>query len=80
MCSRCKCCEMFFEECSVCGGTGQTEPGELYEEDPNWYHPDDVEACYQCGGEAGCWYCDCNDDGKHEARQNSRLNEPEKPI
>lgn len=36
--------------CGACGGEGCTEPGELYEQDPLWYDPDDVEQCCECRG------------------------------
>ena len=45
------------EVCSWCGGDGETQPGELYEEDPLWYDEDDTEPCHQCGGEGGWARC-----------------------
>ena len=41
-CARCGS-EMEFELCNSCGGDGMTEPGELYELDPLWYSPNDVQ-------------------------------------
>ena len=46
-----------FTECGQCGGDGFTSPGELYEEDPLWYDPDDVKPCCQCGGDGGWTVC-----------------------
>lgn len=46
-----------WRECWQCGGAGQTEPGELYEEDPMWYGPEDVEQCHECDGAGGWWQC-----------------------
>lgn len=48
---------MEWETCPWCGGEGMTDPGELYEQDPLWYDPDDVEPCHQCGGEASFPIC-----------------------
>lgn len=45
------------ESCGRCGGEGYTDPGELYEEDPLWYDPDDTAPCHQCGGEGGWQIC-----------------------
>lgn len=55
-CARCGG-EMQFEQCSGCGGDGITAPGELYEQDPLWYDPDDYEYCHQCAGKGGWWFC-----------------------
>lgn len=52
-CARCGS-SMDSELCGSCGGDGITGPGELYEEDPLWYDPDDYENCHQCGGQ-GAW-------------------------
>ena len=43
--------------CDSCGGSGQTEPGELYEEDPLWYDEDDSAPCNPCLGAGGWWRC-----------------------
>lgn len=45
---------MVTKECNRCGGEGMTEPGELYELDPLWYDPNDVERCDECRGR-GYW-------------------------
>jgi hypothetical protein len=54
----CQCAQcgssMYSEECGACGGEGITAPGELHEQDPLWYDPDDFESCHQCGGD-GAW-------------------------
>ena len=55
-CARCGS-ELAWEECSACEGEGMTAPGQLYEEDPLWYDPDDAEPCHQCGGEAAFPSC-----------------------
>lgn len=52
-CARCGS-SMDWHSCSWCDGEGITAPGELHEQDPLWYHPDDTEPCHQCGGE-GSW-------------------------
>jgi len=39
-----------WEECWSCGGTGYRE---LYDDDPLWYDPDDIEKCDVCDGEGG---------------------------
>ena len=52
-CARCGS-SMDSESCGRCGGEGTTGPGELYEEDPLWYDPDDYAPCHECGGE-GAW-------------------------
>lgn len=55
-CARCGS-SLVWEECSACGGEGMTAPGQLYEEDPLWYDPDDTKPCHQCGGEASFPCC-----------------------
>jgi hypothetical protein len=44
-------------ECESCLGEGESEPGDLYEEDPLWYEPDDVRVCHVCEGRGGWWRC-----------------------
>lgn len=55
-CARCGS-SLAWEPCSACGGEGITAPGELYEQDPLWYSPDDYHHCHQCGGEASFPIC-----------------------
>lgn len=55
-CARCGS-TLVWESCERCGGEGITGPGELYEEDPLWYDPDDYEACHECGGEGSWPHC-----------------------
>lgn len=70
-----------WDSCDVCGGDGITGPGELHEEDPLWYDPDDFEPCSQCGGQA-CWpqclsseeWCNAN---PLEGRETIERNTPE---
>lgn len=45
------------ELCGSCAGDGYTEPGELYEQDPLWYGPDDIERCHECAGAGGTLLC-----------------------
>jgi hypothetical protein len=45
---------MFWDECSACGGEGWIE---VYDLDPLWYAPDDVERCEQCNGVGGYYVC-----------------------
>jgi hypothetical protein len=72
LCDRCKCCEMESVSCNICDGSGRTEPGDLYEEDPNFYDWEDTEPCYQCGGEASWWICHCDENGLHAQPPNGR--------
>lgn len=46
-----------WQECPSCHGSGQTEPGELYNLDPFWYAPEQVEPCSECAGAGGWWQC-----------------------
>lgn len=55
-CARCGSC-LDWDLCEACDGEGITGPGELYEQDPLNYHPDDFERCHQCGGEASWPFC-----------------------
>lgn len=55
-CARCGS-SIQWEQCGACGGEGITGPGELYEQDPLWYDPDDYENCHQCDGEASWGIC-----------------------
>lgn len=55
-CGRCGA-SLEWVECEACGGEGITGPGELYEQDPLWYDPDDYENCHQCGGQASFPRC-----------------------
>jgi hypothetical protein len=43
--------------CNDCGGDGWTEIGELYEQDPLWYDPDDTRPCGECRGRGGFHWC-----------------------
>lgn len=67
-CPRCGCCDQRRRTCNRCGGEGETEAGELYEEDPLWYDPDDTAPCHECGGAGVFIWCagDCDKDGKHK--------------
>ena len=69
-CKRCGCCSVTFVDCWQCGGDGETQPGELYEEDPLWYDQDAVETCNICHGKGGWPDClgNCDDNGKHEKK------------
>ena len=60
-CARCGS-SVEWEQCGACGGEGITGPGELYEQDPLWYDPDDYETCHQCGGEASFPSCISSDE------------------
>jgi hypothetical protein len=53
-CPQCKCCDMEWEQCYVCGGDGWLE---VYDEDPLWYDPGDVEMCDECESRGGWWFC-----------------------
>lgn len=64
-CPRCRCCEMFWEQCEQCGGEGESEPGELYSEDPMYYDMWDTLRCDWCRGKGGHWTCSCDEHGKH---------------
>ncbi len=55
-CARCGS-SVDFEPCGACGGDGQTQPGELYEEDPLWYDMDSTAPCHQCGGQGSFGGC-----------------------
>jgi hypothetical protein len=55
-CARCGS-SIHWETCGACGGDGITAPGELYQEDPLWYGPEDYEPCRQCDGEASWGIC-----------------------
>jgi len=67
-CPRCKCCEMDWENCEQCGGAGESEPGELYSEDPLYYDMEDTRPCDYCKGKGGDWHCSCDDNGKHSTQ------------
>jgi hypothetical protein len=56
VCARCGT-DVEWVDCERCDGMGETEPGELYEEDPLWYDEDDIDPCHQCGGHGGWWVC-----------------------
>lgn len=68
-CPRCKCCEMDWQECEQCGGEGESEYGELYEEDPLYYDMSDTRRCDWCRGKGGHWHCSCDDNGKHATHE-----------
>lgn len=55
-CARCGS-SVEWERCGSCGGDGITGPGELYEQDPLWYSPEDYENCHQCDGESSWAFC-----------------------
>lgn len=55
-CGRCGG-EMERVVCERCDGEGLTRFGELYEEDPLWYTPNDKEQCGDCAGAGGWWRC-----------------------
>jgi hypothetical protein len=40
--------------CGACGGDGYVE---LYEEDPNYYRPDEVGQCHECHGQGYHEWC-----------------------
>lgn len=53
-----KCGNMMVSKvCNDCGGDGHTEYGELYEMDPLWYQPGDIERCSECNGLGGWTWC-----------------------
>lgn len=54
--SLCRKCgeEKEWESCGLCGGDGWYEP---FEDDPNFYEPDDILPCSQCDGEGGWMVC-----------------------
>ena len=58
-CARCGH-SLTWVRCWSCGGEGWTEPGDLYELDPLWYDPDDVERCSFCLGHGGWTQCVSN--------------------
>ena len=45
---------MDWEDCDICGGEGYVD---VYESDPLWYEPSDVEMCEQCSGFGGWYVC-----------------------
>jgi hypothetical protein len=55
-CIRCGS-DLEWVDCWQCGGEGATLPGDLYEEDPLWYAPDDTEPCHICLGRGGWQLC-----------------------
>jgi hypothetical protein len=70
-CKLCGCCSLEWVDCWQCGGEGYTLPGDLYDEDPLWYDPEDVEPCHICHGTGGHRVCfgRCDENGKHEAKE-----------
>lgn len=46
-------CGLVWEDCSDCDD-GYID---MYDDDPLWYEPDDVEPCSTCRGKSGWWYC-----------------------
>jgi len=67
LCVRCSCCSEEWVDCCECGGEGTTLPGDLYEEDPCYYDPEDVEPCHMCRGTGGGYVClgRCDNNGMH---------------
>src|ERR1700683_4883250 len=55
-CARCGS-SVEWHQCEVCGGSGETEPGGLYEIGPLWYDLNDCDPCIQCGGMASECVC-----------------------
>lgn len=54
----CKDCggSTYFTDCWQCGGEGYRD--DLYEEDPMWYAPGDIETCEICEGKGGWYVCE----------------------
>lgn len=55
-CARCGS-SLDWHQCDVCEGGGITGPGELYEQAPLWYDPEDFDLCHHCHGESSWPYC-----------------------
>jgi DnaJ-class molecular chaperone len=53
VCSACGC-ERDWTECPACGGDGAVS---RYDEDPLWYHEDDLFTCETCQGRGGWPVC-----------------------
>lgn len=70
-CARCGS-SLAFEECDYCGGDGETQPGELYEQDPLWYDEDDTDPCSLCCGAGTFAHC-LSDDSSDWCKQNPRV-------
>jgi hypothetical protein len=70
-CPRCGCCGLMLRTCWQCGGDGETEPGELYDQDPLWYDPDETAPCHVCGGAGHFKFCagGCDKGGKHAGKK-----------
>ncbi len=66
LCPRCKCCEMFWQECEYCGGEG-LDGHDCGEDTCCCLDPEDNMTCDMCGGTGGFWHCDCDKDGKHKS-------------
>ena len=47
--------DMEWIECPDCAGEGYHD--DLYEQDPTWYGPDDIEECETCQGKGGWYRC-----------------------
>lgn len=56
-CALCHC-EMEWEHCGDCGGEGWND---AYEDDPNYYQPEDTKPCHMCDGRGGSWWCETKD-------------------
>ena len=65
MCPRCGCCEMFWQECEHCGGTGFSHHV-CGEDTCCCLYPEDNVLCDICEGECGWYVCTCDENGKHD--------------
>lgn len=64
-CERCKCCEMHWEGCTDCDGSGRYD---VVGDDDGVLYLDGSRQCSKCSGCGGWWLCGCNDKGEHEER------------
>ncbi len=70
LCQRCRCCEVSWEACDLCGGEG-LDGHDCGEDTCCCLYPEDNETCHQCDGAGGWGICfgRCDSKGVHEVER-----------